>query len=129
MPKAFLSLVMVLFMLVTASCISRTQQKVTATADLERMELGLKVKSVIINPDQLVSEKRIEKLLLVTRVNKGSLAEQMGVLPGDLLYTIDDHPVTGLKDSYALLHAKKNAASITLGLFRNNKPLALTSNK
>lgn len=120
---------MVLFMLATAGCISKSPQNVSATADLKRMELGLKVKSITINPDQLKSEKQIKKLLLVIRVNNGSLAERMGVLPGDLLHTIDDHPVTGLKDSYALLQTRKNAASIVLGIFRDGKSLTLTSNR
>src|SRR5262249_9429935 len=63
--------------------------------------------------------------LAVTSVVDGSPASDAGVLPGDVVVDLDDHPITGVRDLQQLLVADGVGAAATLRVVRGGvlKPL------
>jgi len=112
---------MILLLLSLAACTGNHKADAISNAQKgPRLELGITVKPVLSGQCCTDKDKQIEKLLLVTRVNPDSLAHRLGVVTGDLLYTIAGRPVTGISDSYASLQVVDQTQELTLGVFRQN---------
>ena len=64
-------------------------------------------------------------MVTVTEVEKGSLAEKSGILPGDILLSIDSNPIRDVLDYRFFLTENK----ITLSLKRDDLPFEVTIKK
>ncbi len=128
MPRWFFSILVVLVVLGAAGCVHKNRHDLAAApVSSGRLELGLKVRSVSAAAHDLNLKGQTDKLLLVTQVKTDSLAGKMGVQTGDLLHRIDDQPVTGITDSYAILQHKTADQPLVLDVYRNKEKIRLSS--
>ena len=58
-------------------------------------------------------------------VNGGSVAQQAGIITGDIIYRIDDRPTRSLADLEAAVDAMASHSTATLGIYRGLKQVSL----
>lgn len=63
--------------------------------------------------------------LLVTEASSGSLAEKLGLRAGDILYKVNNHPVSTMADLSGVYQKFKQAPQVQLDLTRAGKPVQL----
>lgn len=63
--------------------------------------------------------------VLVAGVNGGSVAQQAGIITGDIIYRIDDRPTRSLADLEAAVDAMASHSTATLGIYRGLKQVSL----
>ncbi|MCG8567795.1 MAG: PDZ domain-containing protein [Desulfobacterales bacterium] len=117
----FQILIMLILAFATIGCINSQKRSGLTLETPERLKLGVKVKSVSVGQGVQFPDGEVSRALFVIEVKKGSLAEKMGMEGGDLLHLIDGHPVSGIKDSYALMSTKVADRNISVGIYRNGK--------
>ena len=108
-----------------SGCIDRKNIINTDPRVVSRLELGLLVKSVAQDYFSLPGE--IEgRALLVTKVKQDSYARAMGIQPDDLIYKINGQRVTGMADSYDVMHKVKDMPALQVELLRGGKKMTLS---
>jgi S1-C subfamily serine protease len=126
MFRSVKSAVIIIMILILTACVPKHRSDIYKEKIQEpSIRLGITVKAVLAGKCCFDNKKEIKKLLEVTHVKQHSFAEQIGILNGDLLYTISGKHVTGIHDSYAVLAEYEQGEIITLGVFRKNKLLIL----
>jgi hypothetical protein len=65
--------------------------------------------------------------LLLTAVNRGSVAQKSGLLVGDILYEADGRAILSLSDLQAALAASRAKSALTLKLFRGTARVTVTA--
>jgi PDZ domain len=65
--------------------------------------------------------------LLITAVNRGSVAQKSGIIVGDILYEFDGHPVGALEQLHAAVAACAVNAAVAIKLYRGLDPMVLTA--
>jgi hypothetical protein len=65
--------------------------------------------------------------LLLTAVNRGSVAQKSGLLVGDILYEADGHAIQSLSDLQGTLAASGSKSALTLRLYRGATKLTVTA--
>lgn len=63
--------------------------------------------------------------LLVTEASSGSIAEKLGLQAGDILYQVNNHPVSTMSDLSGVYQKFKQASQVQLDLRRAGKPVQL----
>lgn len=63
--------------------------------------------------------------ILVTEASSGSIAEKLGLQAGDILYKVNNHPVSTMTELSGVYQKFKQAPQVQLDLTRAGKPLQL----
>ena len=63
--------------------------------------------------------------LLVTEASSGSIAEKLGLQAGDILYKVNNYPVSTMADLSGVYQKFKQAPQVQLDLTRSGKPVQL----
>jgi len=67
----------------------------------------------------------VESGVLVLTVEKDGPAAQAGVLDGDIVLALDDHPTPGIDDLHRLLTEERAGIRVPLTVLRNNQKMTL----
>lgn len=107
---------------IPAATVDRVVERLLETGHLNRGYLGLAMQPVTL-PDSLVNQLslNIERGLMVVNVEAQSPAQQAGIILGDILGTIEDTPITRLRDIQAYLEPQNVGKTIQLQLIRGGK--------
>ena len=92
---------------------------------LKRGYLGISTHPVNVTPQQR-SAGAGEESLLVVNVKDRTPASQAALLVGDLLLSLDGHPLTTTDDLFDLLVGERVGRPVTLRLLRGDAPLDVT---
>jgi S1-C subfamily serine protease len=92
---------------------------------LKRGYLGISAQPVSVTAQQK-SAGAGDVALLILNVKEGTPASQAGLLVGDLLLSLDGHPVTATDDLFDLLVGERVGRPLTLQVLRGNAPLNVT---
>jgi S1-C subfamily serine protease len=92
---------------------------------LKRGYLGISTQPVNVTAQQRGAGAG-EEALLVVSVKDGTPASRAGLLVGDLLLSLDGHPLTTTDDLFDLLVGERVGRPVTLRLLRGNAPLDVT---
>jgi PDZ domain len=65
--------------------------------------------------------------VLITAVNRGSVANESGLIVGDILYEFDGHPVKALAELHAAVAASHPGSAAAIKLYRGLEPLTVTA--
>jgi hypothetical protein len=65
--------------------------------------------------------------ILITAVNRGSVAQKTGIIVGDILYEFDGHPVSALAQLHAAVAACAANAAVAVKLYRGMDPVVMTA--
>jgi hypothetical protein len=65
--------------------------------------------------------------VLITAVNRGSVAYKSGVIVGDIVYEFDGHPVKTLAELHAAVAASHTGSAVSIKLYRGLEPVALSA--
>ena len=91
---------------------------------LKRGYLGIAAQPVSV-PDRQKGNSGRGEGLLVMSVKPGSPADAGGVLVGDILLALDDHPLTTPEELLDLLVGDRVSRAATLQLIRGSEPISL----
>ena len=107
---------------IPAATVDRIVDRLLETGNLNRGYLGLAMQPVTL-PDALIDELSLnyKRGLMVANVETQSPAERASIILGDILITIEDTPVTRLKDIQAYLEPQNVGKAINIGLIRGGK--------
>ena len=103
----------------------RVAQTLTAQGYVKRGYLGVISQRVKLPTTQRAGLSQ-EYGLLVMRVEDNSPAEQGGVLMGDILTSVDNHPVVDADDLMALLTGERVGRTVSLGVVRGGQLQAIS---
>jgi hypothetical protein len=65
--------------------------------------------------------------VLITAVDRGSVAQKSGVIVGDILYEFDGHPIGALAQLHAAVAACAANAAVAIKLYRGMEPVVVTA--
>ena len=107
---------------IPAATVDRIVDRLLEAGNLNRGYLGLAMQPVTL-PDALIDELSLsyKRGLMVANVETQSPAERSCIILGDILLTIEDTPVTRLKDIQAYLEPQNVGQAIKIGLIRGGK--------
>ncbi len=102
-----------------AACQSVSLQQPRESSWLVRPQLGVRLK--VISSDGLPAELAFERrhVLRVVKIYPGLPAQRAGVLLGDTLLWLDGAPVSGMRDSVAIMETKHWGDTVVLTVLRD----------
>jgi len=101
-----------------AGCQSNPKPKAT----LERGWIGGEYRKI----EGKLAPKGQGSAVYVKQVYSGTPAEQAGLMPGDLILAIDEHPVETLKDFHRLVDTEAPGSEVIIRVRRQHKPVDLS---
>ncbi len=105
---------------VPVATISRVVETLQTHGRIRRGKLGVGAQPVRL-PEGIAGEVGQETGLLVVAVEKGSAAEQAGLLMGDTIVSLDGQPVRHLDDLLALLSADRIGKRVNVRIIRGGQ--------
>jgi S1-C subfamily serine protease len=100
--------------------ISRVVEALQAHGRIRRGKLGIGAQPVRL-PEGIAAQAGQETGLLVVAVEKGSAAEEAGLLMGDTIVSLDGQPVRHLDDLLALLSAERIGKRLNVRIIRGGE--------
>ena len=110
---------------IPASIAWTTATELLKRGTLKRGYLGISTQPVNVTLQQR-GAGAAEEALLVVNVKDSTPASQAGLLVGDLLLSLDGHPLTTTDDLFDLLVGERIGRAVTLRLLRGGAPLDVT---
>jgi S1-C subfamily serine protease len=110
---------------IPASIAWTTATELLKRGTLKRGYLGISTQPVNVTLQQRGAGAG-EEALLVVNVKDSTPASQAGLLVGDLLLSLDGHPLTTTDDLFDLLVGERVGRAVTLRLLRGGAPLDVT---
>lgn len=102
---------------IPASIASTAVQQIVERGGQKRGYLGVAAQPVRV-PGKQAQAAGVESALLVVGVRSGTPADTAGLLVGDLLLTLDGHPLTSPEELYDLLVGERVGQSVVLRVLR-----------
>jgi S1-C subfamily serine protease len=95
---------------------------------VRRSHLGVAAQSTVI-PRRIVRalERGPETAARIFKVETGGPADKAGLMSGDLLLTLDDHPITGVDHLHRLLSAERIGHAVAVTVLRHGKLVTVTA--
>jgi len=97
---------------------------IAAGGDIERVQLGLEVAELDEEAAEVLGVQQTEGLV-ITGLERGSAAQYAGLLPNDILETVNGKPVRNFDDLGAALKYAKAGDVVQLGILRKGKKLTV----
>jgi hypothetical protein len=97
---------------------------VAANADNASLKLDLGIGGM---PVEATPEQPRRAGILITAVNRGSIAHKSGVIVGDILYEFDGHPIKGLADLQSAVAGCAAHSVVAMKLYRGTDAMAVTA--
>jgi S1-C subfamily serine protease len=108
--------------IIPASIAWKTAEKVLEHGGSKRGYLGIAGQPVRLPESQRVAPEHGEALLVVG-VTSGSPAATAGILVGDIVVALDNHPVESPEDLFDLLHGDRVGRSVPLRILRGGQTI------
>ena len=97
---------------------------VAANTDNASLKLDLGIGGM---PVEATPEQPRRAGILITAVNRGSIAHKSGVIIGDILYEFDGHPIKGLADLQSAVAGCAANSVVAIKLYRGTDAMAVSA--